>query len=367
MSRLHGMRLLSVRPREGGDPGPHRPTHEETGSPPSRGRTEREKGAKRSAHRDDADAVADFDFGPVFRRQPLNALEDAIRNLASRRHRPAALSARPLVAEIDRMDADLGEPVGDEIAHRKRLFPLRWIACVSPCAALITRFDEVGRSGPFIETVALISFGRHVFHQLDLEDEGADAVQQRLAVIDFDGHRRLRTMRHENIGAGLDAAATVLEREVGDVLDVAATLCGEQGVAALFVPVEARDHAVRHAARRFHLSDVLPKVDRVRFGLDRELVAEAERLAEEIVAVARALLVGVALVAAPLEVRLPADAPADLAQLGKRGGIDLIDLLVPEPVDAGMAQRVIALVAGARTAPELARGCNQRDASARGF
>src|SRR5262249_42532935 len=105
-----GSRLLSVRPREGGDPGPHRPTHEETGSSPSRGRTrrEREKGAKRSVHPNDADAVADLDFGSVFRRQPLNALEDAIGNLAPRRHRPAALGARPLVAEIDRMDADLG-------------------------------------------------------------------------------------------------------------------------------------------------------------------------------------------------------------------------------------------------------------------
>src|SRR5262249_32522782 len=78
-------------------------------------------------------------------------------------------------------------------------------------------------------------------------------------------------------------------------------------------------------------------------------------------------LVRVALVAATLELRLPADALADLAQLGKRRGIDLIDLLVPEPVDAGMAQRVMALVAGTRTASKLARGRKERDASARRF
>src|SRR5262249_24270977 len=101
--------------------------------------------------------------------------------------------------------------------------------------------------------------------------------------------------------------------------------------------------------------------------LDRKFVAEPERLAEEIVAVARGLLVRVSLVAAMLELRLPADALADLAQLGKRRGSDLIDLLVPEPVDAGMAQRVMALVAGTRTASELARGRKERDASARRF
>src|SRR5262249_25956016 len=174
-------------------------------------------------------------------------------------------------------------------------------------------------------------------------------------------------MRAETIGSGLEAAAAIFRREIGNVLGVGAAFGGEQGVAALFVPVEARDHAIRHAARSLDLSDVFPQVDRVRIRLDRKFVAEPERLAEEIVAVARGLLVRVALVAATLELRLPADALADLAQLGKRRGIDLIDLLVPEPVDAGMAERVMALVAGTRTASELARGRKERDASARRF
>ena len=147
------------------------------------------------------------------------------------------------------MNADFGETVADEIAHREGLLPLQRIASMALCAALIARFDEIGRRRAVAEIVTLIGFGRQVFHQLDLEDEGADAVQQRLAVIDFDRHWRLRTMRDENVGAGLDAAAAIFEREVGDVLDVGAALCGEQGVAALFMAVEAGDDPVGQAAR----------------------------------------------------------------------------------------------------------------------
>ena len=174
--------------------------------------------------------------------------------------RPAALRTRPLVAEVDRMNADFGEAVADEIAHREGLFPLQGIASMALCAALIARFDEIGRRRAVAEIVTLIGFGRQVFHQFYLEDEGTDAVQQRLAVINLDRHWRLRTVRDENVGAGLDAAAAIFEREVGDVLDVGAALCGEQGVAALFVAVEAGDDPVGLAARMFYLTDVFPEV-----------------------------------------------------------------------------------------------------------
>jgi hypothetical protein len=72
-----------------------------------------------------------------------------------------------------------------------------------------------------------------------------------------------------------------------------------------------------------------------------------ERFAEEAVRLRGVLPASVALVAAPLLLGLPADAPADLPQLGERRRIDLMDLLVTETVDARMAQSVIALVAGA--------------------
>src|SRR2546430_10124787 len=62
-----------------------------------------------------------------------------------RSHRPAALRTRPLVAEVDRMDADFGETVADEIAYREGLFPLQRIARMALGAAPIARFDEIGR------------------------------------------------------------------------------------------------------------------------------------------------------------------------------------------------------------------------------
>src|SRR5262249_22270097 len=131
--------------------------------------------------------------------------------------------------------------------------------------------------------------------------------------------------------------------------------------------VEARDHPICHGAGGLHLADVLLEVDRVGLGLDRELVAETERLAEEIVAVGRALLDRVALVAAPLLLGLQANALADLAQLRQRLGVGVVALLVAEAVDARVAQGVVALVAGTGAAAELAAGGNERDAAAGSF
>src|SRR5438552_9404367 len=98
--------------------------------------------APRSRHLDHADAVADLDLGAIFRRQALNPLQDAIGDFALGRHRPAALRACLLMAEIDRVDADFGETVADEVADRERLLPLQRVAGVSFCAALIARLDE---------------------------------------------------------------------------------------------------------------------------------------------------------------------------------------------------------------------------------
>src|SRR4051794_3362943 len=127
--------------------------------------------------------------------------------------------------------------------------------------------------------------------------------------------------------------------------------------------MKAGDHAVGQAARGFHLPDVFPEIDRIGLGPDGELVAETKCLAEEIVAVRHALLARVALVSAPLDLRFPSDAPSDLAQLGERRRIDLVDLLVTETVDPRMAQRVIALIARPGAAPELPGGRDQRNAS----
>jgi hypothetical protein len=139
-------------------------------------------------------------------------------------------------------------------------------------------------------------------------------------------------VRDENVGAGVDAFAAIFERVIGDVLYVGAAFGGEQAIAALFMAMEACDHAVGHAARISHLPDVFAQIDGVWLGLDREFVAEAECLAQEIMRLGRDLLFGVALVPATFELGLPADALADFAQLGERRGIDLVDLLVAERV-----------------------------------
>src|SRR5262249_6518721 len=85
------------------------------------------------------------------------------------------------------------------------------------------------------------------------------------------------------------------------------------------------------------------------------------------VGIGAALVPGVPLVAPPLDLGFPSDAFADFAQLDERLGIDLIDLLMTESVDARMAERVVALVARTRTALALAAGRDEGDAPGRRF
>src|SRR5262249_24303193 len=107
---------------------------------------------------DDADPVANLDLRSVLRRQALDAPEDAICGLALRRHRPAALRARPLMTEIDRVDADFGQAIADEIADCESLLPLLRVAGVALGAALVARLDEFCRRRAIAEIVALIGF-----------------------------------------------------------------------------------------------------------------------------------------------------------------------------------------------------------------
>src|SRR5262245_6712773 len=123
-----------------------------------------------SIHFDHTDPVVEVDVRSVFRRQALDAPQDTLRRFARCRQWPAALRARPLMPEIDRIDADFGEAPADEIADRKSLFPLQRIARVTLGAALVARLDEIGRRRALAEVVALVGFGRQVFHELDLED-----------------------------------------------------------------------------------------------------------------------------------------------------------------------------------------------------
>src|SRR5581483_3698044 len=104
--------------------------------------------------------IADFDLGPVFRRQALDAPEDALGHLTLCRERPAALRARALMAQVDRIDADFGQELAGKVANREGLFPLQRIAGVAPGAALVACIDKIGRRRALVEVVSLVGLGR---------------------------------------------------------------------------------------------------------------------------------------------------------------------------------------------------------------
>ena len=53
--------------------------------------------------------------------------------------------------------------------------------------------------------------------------------------------------------------------------------------------------------KHYRPSDVFPQIDGVRFGLDREFITDPEGLAEEVIALRRALRLGITLIAASLD------------------------------------------------------------------
>src|ERR1700720_4558035 len=117
-------------------------------------------------------------------------------------------------------------------------------------------------------------------------------------------------MTDEDVGAGLDRAATEINGVVGQVVDLAASLRSQQRWPAQIMAMQADDHLVGERARIAHLPQVLLQiafVDEAGFSGSADL----ESAAEEVVGIFGALRYRIALESPSVLCRAPADCLAD--------------------------------------------------------
>ena len=177
------------------------------------------------------------------------------------------------------------------------------------------------------EIEALVGVGGKKADGLVLKNEIADAVEDRLAFVDFNAHGEVRAMADENVGAFVDRLVRELGHEVGGLFQFRAAARGEQTGAAEFVAVDADDDPVGLAARFADPSQVVLQVALVGFGRDRETFAGNVAIAEQ--AQLRGLgvanfLVAVKMFARSLVALFKAELAADAFQLLERRGIDAV-------------------------------------------
>ena len=76
--------------------------------------------------------------------------------------------------------------------------------------------------GTRIETESVERIRRHVAQSIVLHDQVAEAIEDRLTVVDLDAHQDMRPVRREDIGAGVDATPREIADEIGLFNDLGA-------------------------------------------------------------------------------------------------------------------------------------------------
>jgi hypothetical protein len=158
----------------------------------------------------------------------------------------------------------------------------------------------------------------------------------------FHRERKLGTVTDKYVGAGVEALASVIDNEVGHIFHIAAAIGGEQGRPALVVAVEAGDDAIGEHPRIANLTQGVLQILRIDDGRVSGR-AELEDTAQKIIA-GVAIRRGLAsLEDRPLLRFIPADLAADAPELLEYPGIDSVNFLAANSVDARPAERVAAL------------------------
>ena len=132
-----------------------------------------------------------------------------------------------------------------------------------PLVAVGAGIEEVGRRRLVTEPEASVGLGRKHRDGVVLEQEVAEAVEDRLALVDLDGRDGVDAVSHDDIGAGID-------RRMGDLLLVLQHLVPQ-------APVVRRDQDVDLRPERCELRDVFVQFDVVGHGQDDRWDAGAVR------------------------------------------------------------------------------------------
>ena len=187
---------------------------------------------------------------------------------------------------------------------------------------------EVREAVALVEPEPVVVLVRQPLERLVLEDEVAEAVQDRCALVDLDGAQRVRSVSHEDRGAGIHHRPREGDQELGG-------LHAAVGPRRAFVGVDRHHHVVGLAAGVAHDHGDLRHVLGVRLGAHAGRVGKFEPAAEEVQAVPGRGRVH-------LEV---AHGGADALELFAG---DLVGRLEAEGIQAGPRGNVVARLSGDR-------------------
>src|SRR5215470_9890310 len=133
--------------------------------------------------------LLDRHSGPIALRKSIDPCERALRDFAAGEHRPAALRARAAMAEIERIEAHGDERALAKLAFGGEPFPELRRGREAATTAVGARVEEVGGRRLMRQAEALVGLGRKHLDGVVLEDEVAEAVEDRTAAIDLDPER----------------------------------------------------------------------------------------------------------------------------------------------------------------------------------
>src|SRR5205807_9443664 len=106
----------------------------------------------------------------------------------------AALGARAGEALVERVDREAGELAAGEAAGHRHAFPELGMRHVPLLAAPGAGVEEIGRCRIFPKIEAGIGLGREYRHGLVCENEIAERIEDRPALVELDPERRVRAM-----------------------------------------------------------------------------------------------------------------------------------------------------------------------------
>ena len=140
------------------------------------------------------------------------------------------------------MQRELDQLFAAILRHGDDGFPDRRIGGEAALVEVVARVVEVVdvRRGPEVER--LVVFARQAQQRFVLENEIAEAVHDRLALVHLDAAQHVRAVTDEQVGAGIDHRARKRDQEVGR----------QEAISAAFVGVNGDDGVVRQAGGILH-------------------------------------------------------------------------------------------------------------------
>src|SRR5262245_33634145 len=299
--------------------------------------------------------VLDRYSGPEAPRKSIDPRQRALRDVAAGEHGPATLWARAAMAEVERMKPHRRKRAVAKLAFSRQPFPEFRRSRKAALAPIGASIEEISGRRLMRQAEPLISLCRKYLDGVVLEDEIAKAVKDRLAAIDLDAKREMRSMARHHIGTGVDRGARELDVEVGHLLHADVRRGGQAAAGAEFMAVKREDHPVGLPACLLDLPQDRVGILAIDPGRHLEAVASAKLAPHEgelVIRVARCLLGAEECRAVAGAFGSEPELVAAAFELGKHCSVDGVTGGEAERIDARPSWRIGPLGGGAIPRPE---------------